>query len=128
VGQVIIAPETRRRPGLSVSLTPAPSRIGLGRYRPIRSASNQLFWTLPPTAASLTLLSAGGNAPLFSPAYWISPIVSWRMLLAHFTWLPLSRARERVGRRIEISRAMIPMTTSSSTSVNPLRLLIRDSP
>ena len=32
------------------------------------------------------------------------------------------RARARDGIRIEMSRAMIPITTSSSTSVKPLRL------
>jgi len=44
-------------------------------------------------------------------------------LLAHFTRLACSRARFRAGRRIEISSAMIPMTTNSSTRVKPLEAL-----
>src|SRR5436305_10046863 len=43
----------------------------------------------------------------------------WRRLQAHLARLAVSRALDREGRRIEISRAMIPMTTSSSTSVKP---------
>ena len=43
----------------------------------------------------------------------------WRRLLAHLTRLAVSRARFKLGSRIEISRAMIPITTSNSTRVNP---------
>src|ERR1700722_11164056 len=42
-----------------------------------------------------------------------------RKLLAHLTRLAVSRARFKLGSRIEISRAMIPITTSNSTRVNP---------
>src|SRR5207237_8152342 len=45
----------------------------------------------------------------------------WRRLLPHLTRFALSRAFDSDGRRIEISKAMIPMTTSSSTSVNARR-------
>ena len=37
----------------------------------------------------------------------------------HFTWFACSRARPSTGRSTEISTAMIPMTTRSSTSVKP---------
>src|SRR3954466_6200902 len=41
------------------------------------------------------------------------------MLLMHATLFADSRARLRDGSRIEINSAMIPITTSNSTSVNP---------
>src|SRR5262245_54266400 len=40
---------------------------------------------------------------------------------AHLTWLAERRADASEGRRIEIRTAMIPITTSSSTSVNACR-------
>ena len=40
------------------------------------------------------------------------------MLLRHCSRFAASRARFKVGNKIEMSRAMMPMTTSSSTSVN----------
>src|SRR5689334_24633112 len=43
-----------------------------------------------------------------------------RRFEAHFTRLAVSRARLRDGSRIEISSAMMPITTSSSTSVKPV--------
>src|SRR2546421_931856 len=43
----------------------------------------------------------------------------WRIFDWHLTRLALSLAFFRVGRRIAIRRAIIPITTSSSTSVNP---------
>src|SRR5438105_5929277 len=42
------------------------------------------------------------------------------MLERHLVRLALSRALLNAGSRIEISRAIIPMTTNNSTSVNPL--------
>ena len=41
------------------------------------------------------------------------------MLLAHCTVLDCSRALPSAGSRIAIRTAMIPITTNSSTSVNP---------
>src|SRR4029079_17250209 len=52
-------------------------------------------------------------------AYMMAARAICRRLLAHLARLACSRARFRLGSRIEISRAMMPMTTSSSTSVNP---------
>jgi hypothetical protein len=46
-----------------------------------------------------------------------------RMFAMHLTWLACSRARLRAGIRMAISSAMMPITTSSSTSVKPLRLM-----
>src|SRR5687767_10619726 len=43
------------------------------------------------------------------------------MLLLHLTVSACARALLRLGSRIEISRAMMPMTTSNSTSVNAAR-------
>jgi hypothetical protein len=43
------------------------------------------------------------------------------------TRFAVSRARFKLGSRIEISKAMIPITTSSSTRVKPLALA-RDEP
>src|SRR5260370_34253732 len=50
--------------------------------------------------------------------------IPWRMLwmfAAHASVLAAERALLSAGRRIEINNAMIPMTTSSSTSVNACR-------
>src|SRR3954451_4428112 len=44
------------------------------------------------------------------------------MLLLHFVAKACARALPRLGSRIEINRAMIPMTTSSSTKVKPRRI------
>jgi hypothetical protein len=60
-----------------------------------------------------------GILPLFSAVNMSTACESWRMLLRHFTRRPASRARFSAGNRIAISTAMIPMTTSSSTSVKP---------
>src|SRR3954468_17599481 len=60
-----------------------------------------------------------GNQSLLSLAYIWLTIDSWRMLLRHLTRSDCSRALLKAGTRIEISSAMMPMTTSSSTSVNP---------
>ena len=46
----------------------------------------------------------------------------WCRLLAHLARLAVSRALFSDGSRIEISSAMMPMTTSSSTRVKPLVL------
>src|ERR1700734_573858 len=49
----------------------------------------------------------------------------WRRLLAHLTRLAVSRARLSDGNRIEISSAIMPITTSNSTRENPLVRLRR---
>src|SRR5215217_5296482 len=61
------------------------------------------------------------SVPLLSLAYIMFTVQSWRMLAMHFVRLAWSRAFCRAGNRIAINSAMIPMTTSSSTSVNALR-------
>src|SRR3954447_24271208 len=48
-----------------------------------------------------------------------NPRPSCRRLLRHFVAFAASRARLRLGSRIETSTAMMPMTTSNSTSVKP---------
>ena len=53
---------------------------------------------------------------IFKNAQWID-----RMFAAHFTVFAARRAFASDGSRIEINSAMIPITTSSSTSVKPLR-------
>src|SRR6476646_5836486 len=51
-------------------------------------------------------------------AYICQPVASWRRLEAHWTlWADL-RALPSAGRSNDIRMLMIPMTTSSSTSVN----------
>ena len=47
---------------------------------------------------------------------------SWRRLLAQATRLAFSLARDSAGSKMEMSNAMIPMTTRSSTSVNAIFL------
>src|SRR4051794_19517826 len=56
--------------------------------------------------------------PFHSFEYMIHAVVSWRRLLMHAVRLALSRALPSAGSRMPISTAMMPMTTSSSTSVN----------
>ena len=55
--------------------------------------------------------------------YMISPMLSWRRLLRLAVEAPADRAAARAGRRMLMSRAMMPMTTRSSTNVNPRREL-----
>src|SRR5256885_2071377 len=62
-----------------------------------------------------------GSAPLFALLYMRIAVASCFRLLWHCTFLAASRALLSVGRRMDMSRAMMPMTTSSSTSVNPVR-------
>src|SRR5438445_3348378 len=59
--------------------------------------------------------------------YMASPVRSSRIFARHLRVFALRRARPRAGRRIEISSAMIPITTSNSTSVNACRLKCRTS-
>src|SRR5688572_2808020 len=49
----------------------------------------------------------------------------WRMLLLHFTSRALRRPPASTGSSTPISTAMIPMTTSSSTSVNPRQCAVQ---
>src|SRR5688500_1317197 len=46
------------------------------------------------------------------------PTPIWRTLFRHFVLLACFRASERVGRKIAMSSAMMPMTTISSMSEN----------
>src|SRR5437773_1114000 len=59
--------------------------------------------------------------------YMASPVRSSRIFARHLRVFALRRARPRAGRRIEISSAMMPITTSNSTSVNACRLKCRTS-
>src|SRR3954464_6910 len=63
-------------------------------------------------------LMFGGNFPLFSLAYMISAVTNWRTLLARCASVAVRRALLSTGRRIAISTAMMPITTSNSTRVN----------
>src|SRR6266566_8617747 len=60
-----------------------------------------------------------GIASLNCWAYMVMQAPTWRKLLAQETRWACSRAFFRAGRSIEISSAMMPITTRSSTSVNP---------
>src|SRR5437667_12383756 len=93
-----------------------PYCCDLGRYRPIRSASYQYCAA---TGGDLlaSALMFGGYFPLFSLAYMIIAVQSWRMLLAHCVSAAVLRALASTGSRMEISSAMMPMTTSNSTRV-----------
>jgi hypothetical protein len=62
---------------------------------------------------------AGGSVPFHWAAYMWTAIPICRIRAPQSTALAAWRARWRLGSRIEISSAMIPMTTSSSTSVKP---------
>src|SRR4051812_17646449 len=74
------------------------------------------------TSEALLPTSAGrGRRPLFSPANMLHKMWICRMLLAHLTAFALLRALANAGSKTEIRIAMIPMTTSSSTSVKALR-------
>src|SRR5687768_841303 len=54
-------------------------------------------------------------------AYMPQALPRSRSCAAHLTAAACRRAAERAGNRIEISSAIMPMTTSSSTRVKPLR-------
>src|SRR5688500_1402076 len=96
------------------------SLTGLG---PPAMAGNDSAVSRPKVSAiTLALVVSNlvrGKFPLFSFAYIWMPWPIWRRLLAHFTRLACSRARLSDGSRIEISNAMMPITTSSSTRVKP---------
>src|SRR5689334_16342324 len=62
-----------------------------------------------------------GNEPRQSLAYMRVIVMSCRMLDRHLVVLACWRALLSAGSKIEISSAMMPMTTSSSTSVKPFR-------
>src|SRR5690242_7779602 len=49
----------------------------------------------------------------------------WRRLDRHFVALAAARARFRTGNKMPTRAAMIPITTSSSTSVNPALVTAR---
>src|SRR6266480_155788 len=63
-----------------------------------------------------------GIQPLWSLVHMMVAEAICRMLLRHLTCRPDSRALLRAGRRIPISKAIIPITTRSSTRVNAERL------
>src|SRR5205085_12552548 len=78
------------------------------------------------TIARLSLITwlfsmrgAIGSVSLFSFAYMMFAYQILRMLLAHLTWRAFSLALFSAGRRMDISNAMMPITTRSSTSVKP---------
>jgi hypothetical protein len=58
-----------------------------------------------------------GNQLLFMLRYIWLAVASWRQLLRHLVRVACSRALPSVGSSSEISTAMMPITTSSSTSV-----------
>src|SRR5947209_10977300 len=62
--------------------------------------------------------AARGSHPLLSLQYEINDEPSCRRFDKHCTCLACSRAFPKAGRRIEISSAIIPITTSNSTKVN----------
>src|SRR6187399_2945692 len=62
-------------------------------------------------------MPAGGCFPLLSWMYMIVAVAIWRILLLHCTRFACRRTPESVGSRMLISTAMMPMTTSNSTSV-----------
>ena len=88
------------------------------RYPDYPIASEMNF---PPTESHNTVVFPPllGMNPLWSLAHMMVAAASWRTLLRHWTCFACSRARLSAGSRIAISTAMMPMTTSSSTSVNP---------
>jgi hypothetical protein len=67
---------------------------------------------------------------LSSLEYIIIARTIWRVLEQHLIRLALSLAFRKEGRSMASNRAMIPMTTSNSTSVNPRlrRMMCRLSP
>src|SRR5687767_9607270 len=75
---------------------------------------------VPEVGVSQSLAPRGTWSP-FSEAAMRQARKICRMLLLQVTSLPCSRTRLSAGSRMEMSTAMIPMTTSSSTRVKPLR-------
>src|SRR5437016_3758789 len=57
------------------------------------------------------------DLPLLACMYIWRAVPSWRTVARHLVVLAARRALPRTGSRIEISRAMMPMTTRSSTRV-----------
>ena len=113
----------RRRKNDAVTLFSLTAASG-----PTPLASSQLAEALPELSA-ITVVAGllkyvRGKFPLFSLAYIWMPWPIWRRLLAHFTRLACSRARLSDGSRMEISSAMMPITTSSSTRVKPFVLRV----
>src|SRR4051794_15396699 len=71
-------------------------------------------------------LHPSGTFCLLALAYMLRKIEIWRRLLRHCVLLADSRALLSVGSRIEISTAMMPITTSNSTSVKARRSPARE--
>src|SRR4051812_9464769 len=59
----------------------------------------------------------GAHQPFCSLTYMELAMPNWRREAAHWTVRAWRRARLRAGRRMEMRRAMMPMTTRSSTRV-----------
>src|SRR3954463_16503497 len=74
---------------------------------------------MPAAVSAAEAMTLGGNLPLFSEAYMIRAVPNCFWLLAHWTLRACSRAALRAGRRMEMRRAIMPMTTRSSTKVKP---------
>src|SRR2546423_13284043 len=70
---------------------------------------------------SAGLCRAAGYTPLLSIEYMLNALPISLSDARHLTLLAERRADWSVGSRIEISSAMMPMTTSSSTRVNARR-------
>src|SRR5689334_17804295 len=68
---------------------------------------------------SLSYPRYSGSQPLFSLAYMTVALTRSRICVAQTTRAAWARERLIVGRRIEISNAMMPITTSNSTRVKP---------
>src|SRR3954452_10504970 len=69
-------------------------------------------------APGIWSICAGGKCPLLALMYISIAVAICRMLLAHCTVAALRRALFSAGNTIPINNAMMPMTTSSSRSVN----------
>src|SRR5438552_288514 len=92
--------------------TSSPICDGLGRPFPLFQCMmyENAFWSMNPI----------GNTSLYEDAYMRNSVDNCRMLLRQAVLLAASRARARVGSRIAMRTAIMPITTSSSTSVKAL--------
>src|SRR6476661_5019532 len=91
-------------------------------FCPGTSAANAVLKSIPSTLYGNWTLGAGKN-PLLSFTYIAIALLMSLSDAAHLILAASARAAWRAGRRIAIRIAMIPMTTSSSTSVNARAVL-----
>src|SRR4051794_35441131 len=66
-----------------------------------------------------------GSVPFQSLAYMTVAVITWRICDRHLVVAAAFRALLSAGNRIAISNAMMPITTSNSTSVKPLSERLR---